>query len=163
MKTILVLRHAKSSWDDPNMSDYERPLNERGRSAAPKVGLILKENNLIPELIISSTAKRAKETSELVKKSIHQPVDIYLSRELYDAGFDAYVSALQTLPKNMQTVLIVGHNPNIEMLVQYLTGKSERMPTAALAHIQCNIKNWPVLSNNIKGKLVHLWRPKELD
>jgi len=128
MKTLLILRHAKSSWSHPGLSDHDRPLNKRGKRDAPRMGQLLREEGLLPDLIISSSAKRAKTTAERVSN---------------ESGY-------------------VGHNPSMEELVEILTGEYQRFPTAALAQVELPIDQWGEFDEDIEGKLVNLWLPKEL-
>jgi len=162
MKTLLILRHAKSSWDEPGLDDCERPLNKRGEKDAPRVGQLLKAKNLVPDLIITSSAKRARQTSELVSKHCRCPGKIEKLKTLYADGPAAYVKALSSIKGDPVRVLIVGHNPDIETLLEDLTGRTERLPTAALALVELPIQRWTDFSPATKGRLLDIWRPKEL-
>src|SRR5437870_2049014 len=117
MKSVLVLRHAKSSWKHPELADQDRPLNKRGKRDAPRMGRILKKERLVPDIIISSTAVRARATAEAVAKASGYQRDITFNRSLYAAGPQAYIDALHDLDDNVR-VLIVGHNPGLEELVE---------------------------------------------
>jgi phosphohistidine phosphatase len=162
MKTLLILRHAKSSWKEADRGDHDRPLNERGRRDAPRIGRLLREENLVPELILSSTAKRAQQTTRAVADESGYPGEIQLSRALYAAGPEAYLDALQSLTGEPTRVLVVGHNPDLQELVEILTGEMVRLPTAALAQVALPIERWQELSEEVEGKLVHLWEPRDL-
>jgi phosphohistidine phosphatase len=165
MKTLLILRHAKSSWKDPNLPDHDRPLNKRGKHDAPRMGKLLKDEDLIPDLIISSTAARAKKTAELVAKVCkYKGEEISLDQSLYGAEPADYLKVLQELSDKDKAVLVVGHSPSVEETVEVLTGSPDViMPTCALAHISLPIQNWAELNKQkIKGKLLKIWRPKEL-
>jgi phosphohistidine phosphatase len=165
MKTLLILRHAKSSWKDPDVPDHDRPLNKRGKHDAPRMGKLLKDEDLIPDLIISSTAARAKKTAELVAKACkYKGEEISLNQSLYGAEPADYLKVLQELSDKHKTVLVVGHSPSVEETVDVLTGSVDViMPTCALAHISLPIQNWAELNEQkIKGKLLKVWRPKEL-
>jgi phosphohistidine phosphatase len=164
MKTLLILRHAKSSWKDPDLPDHDRPLNKRGKHDAPRMGKLLKDEDLIPDLIISSTAARAKKTAELVAKACKYKGGIVRSHSLYVAELADYLKILQELSDKHKAVLVVGHSPSVEETVEVLTGSSDViMPTCALAHISLPIHNWAELNKQkIKGKLLKVWRPKEL-
>ena len=158
MKTLLVLRHAKSSWDDPALGDHERPLNKRGRRDAPRMGELVREYGLIPDVVISSDAVRARRTAEAASFT----GEIRLDSHLYLAGPADILSLLQRVRENAQTVMIVGHNPGLEQLVEQLTGEPQDLPTAALAQIGLPIDQWRDLKRSTRGTLVGLWRPKEL-
>lgn len=162
MKTLLLMRHAKSSWDDARLSDYERPLNERGRHDAPRMGRLLRREGLIPDLIISSSAKRAATTAELVALELSLDSDIRYTEKLYLAEPHAYIMPARQLGDEIETLLMVGHNPGIQELVEQLTDQEERMSTAAIAHIRAPIRKWSELAGGKRYELTHIWRPKEL-
>jgi len=162
MKTLLVLRHAKSSWNDPALDDHERPLNKRGRRDAPRMGELVREYGLIPDVIISSDAVRARVTAEAVAEAARYAGEIRLDPHLYLACPADILSLLATVRENAGPVMIVGHNPGLEKLVEQLTGDRQDMPTAALAQIGLPIDQWRDLKRSTRGTLVGLWRPEEL-
>lgn len=163
MKTLLVLRHAKSSWDDQNLDDHDRPLNARGERDAPRMGRLARKKRLSVELIISSDALRARLTAEAVADAIGYGGQILLDPRLYHASAADILAVLRSaVDDNVTTVMIVGHNPGLEDLVARLTGDPEGLPTAALAQIALPIERWPDLTASTRGTLVGLWRPKEL-
>ena len=166
MKTLLILRHAKSSWKNAGLADHDRPLNKRGEQDAPRMGSLLREQGLIPDLIISSSARRARMTAEAVVEESGYNGEVRFSRELYGAGPEAYLEALQILDDKHLCVMIVGHNPDLEELLEILTGDVEVLPTAALAQVELDIDLWHELSfetDELQGKLIALWRPRELN
>jgi phosphohistidine phosphatase len=163
MKTLLILRHAKSSWKNPNLSDHERPLNKRGKNDAPRMGQLLAREGLVPDLIISSSAVRAKATAEFVALACDYQSEIQYTRDLYHAWPAAYIDILHEVQNKHQRVMVIGHNPGIEELVEELSGEWVRMPTAALAQITPNIDHWADLALDNVEPLVQVWRPKELD
>ena len=162
MKTLLVLRHAKSSWNDSALDDHERPLNQRGRRDAPRMGKLVREYGVIPDVVISSDAVRARLTAEAVAEAFRYGGEILLDPHLYLAGPAEILPLLQRLRENAETVMIVGHNPGLEQLVEQLTGKQQDLPTAALAQIGLPIDRWRDLKRSTRGTLVGLWRPGEL-
>ena len=162
MKTLLVLRHAKSSWSDPALDDHERPLNTRGRRDAPRMGQLVREYGLIPDVVISSDAVRARLTAEAVVEAARYGGEILLDRRLYMAGPADILSRLRTVGEKGESVMIVGHNPGLEELVAQLTGEWQGLPTAALAQIVLPIDRWRDLTLSTRGTLVGHWRPKEL-
>lgn len=162
MRTLLVLRHAKSSWDHSELADHDRPLNKRGMRAAPRMGRLLAEQDLIPDLILSSTAARARTTAELVADACGSPPAIDYLPSLYGAGPEEYLEAASEAGCDDERIMVVGHNPGIELLVALVAGVRERMPTAALAHIELDIDGWED-AMEARGRLIGLWRPKELD
>jgi phosphohistidine phosphatase len=162
MKTLLALRHAKSSWDDAALDDHERPLNKRGRRDAPRMGELVREHGLIPDVVISSDAVRARLTAEAVVEAARYAGAILLDRRLYLAGPADILSLLRTVGEKAETVMIVGHNPGLEELVAQLTGDWQNLPTAALAQIVLPIDRWRDLNLSSRGTLVGHWGPKEL-
>jgi len=162
MKTLLVLRHAKSSWNDPQLDDHERPLNERGRRDGPRMGKLVREYGLIPDIVISSDAVRAQLTAEAVAATARYAGEILLDPRLYLASPADIVSLLRTVRENAETVMIIGHNPGLEELVEQLTDERHDLPTAALAHIVLEIDQWRDLTLSTRGTLLGHWRPKEL-
>jgi phosphohistidine phosphatase len=162
MKTLLILRHAKSSWDKPGLADIERPLNKRGSHDAPRVGAFIKEAGLVPDVIMSSPAVRAIKTAEAVADACSYEGNIEIEEDFYPGGPGDYLEALNNIPDDPRRVMIVGHNPGLEELLNELTGESETLPTAALAQVNLPIQRWLDLDENILGKLVNVWRIKEL-
>ena len=162
MKTLLILRHAKSSWNYPELSDYDRPLNARGKRDAPRMGKHLREQGLIPDRILTSSAKRARKTASRVAKACGYTGKVKKLDAFYDTVVGVYFETLQALSDKYGRVMVVGHNPTMEQLVGYLTGQVRRMPTAALAHIELPIQHWEALDLNTVGTLINLWTPKTL-
>jgi phosphohistidine phosphatase len=162
MKTLLLMRHAKSSWGDPQMADHDRPLSKRGKRDAPRIGRLIREEGLLPDIILSSTALRARMTTEaIIDQSAYQGKIIYLD-ELYLAEPVSYLNALRGLPEEYDRALVIGHNPAMETLVELLSGKPRAMPTSALAYFALPIQLWQDINEETKGKIVYLWRPREL-
>jgi phosphohistidine phosphatase len=163
MKTLLVLRHAKSSWHDPALDDHDRPLNKRGQQDGPRMGELVREHRLTPDVIISSDAVRARLTAEAVAEAARYTSEILLDPHLYIASPAGILAVLRTVREtNAGTVMIVGHNPGLEELVAQLTGEQQDLPTAALAQIVLPIDRWRDLKVSTRGTLLGLWRPKEL-
>ena len=162
MKTLLVLRHAKSSWNHPALDDHERPLNKRGRRDAPRMGELVREYGLIPDVVLSSDAVRARLTAEAVAEVARYAGEILVDPHLYMASPADIISLLPTVRENAETVMIVGHNPGLEKLVEQLTGERHDLPTATLAQIGLPIDQWRDLKLSTRGRLVGLWRPEEL-
>lgn len=162
MKTLLILRHAKSSWNNPRLADHDRPLNERGRADAPRMGVLLRREDLVPDLIVSSTATRAARTAEAVADACGYGDDIVYTRALYHAPPEAYLSLLAELDAPAARIMVVGHNPGVEELLEELCGRHERMPTAALAQVALRLGRWGALSAETPADLVNLWYPRDL-
>ena len=161
MKTLLILRHAKSSWKDAGLLDHDRPLNKRGKRDAPRVGRLILQQGLIPELIVSSTAKRARSTAKRVAKACDYAGEIRLTPQFYHAPAGIYIEVLNHLSEDFSRVMVVGHNPGMEELVARL-GQHCVMPTAALANVSLPIDRWSELDGATEGKLVQVWYPRDL-
>lgn len=162
MKTLLVLRHAKSSWGNDYLADHERPLNDRGKQDAPRMGRLLQAEELVPDLIISSSAERALTTAEFVALNCEYENEIIVTRRFYHADPEDYLEVLAGVDDQYRRVMVVGHNPGMELLVEDLTGESVRMATAALAHLQFDIERWRDVTDETPARLMALWLPKEL-
>lgn len=142
MKILYILRHAKSSWDNPLLADFERPLNARGLDSAPLMGEIINKNNFQPGLILSSPAKRAKQTAVLVKNSGKIESEIQYDERIYEANPQTLLQIISQINFDTDSVMIVGHNPGLEGLIRVLADEDQVMPTASLAVIDLEIENW---------------------
>lgn len=163
MKTLLLLRHAKSSWKNPTLEDHDRPLKKRGRRAAPRMGRLAREQGLTPEIILCSTAVRAVETERLFSEEAEFRGELRLEADLYLAEPEAILALLAKAGlRGAEKVMVVGHNPGLEELLARLTGVEERFPTGALAEVRLPIESWERIEE-AKGELGKLWRPRELD
>jgi len=162
MKTLLLMRHAKSSWKQKELQDFDRPLNKRGKKDAPRMGHLLAQKNVVPQLILSSPAIRARETVEAVIEASKFRGEVRYFDSLYMAEPSIYMDLIQALPEGAERVMLVGHNPGIEAVLQMLTEQVEALPTAAIAQITLPVQNWKSVTLETKGKLDHIWRPKEL-
>ena len=164
MKTLLVLRHGKSSWTDRGRADHDRPLAKRGKRDALRMARLISAHALVPDVVLSSTALRAKDTAERVVAAWRGSApSVRYDRSLYHAGPDAIVDVLRRVrPPDAGRVMLVGHNPGLEELVEVLAGEAETLPTAALAHITLGIDRWSELRPRVRGMLVNVWCPKEL-
>jgi phosphohistidine phosphatase len=155
------MRHAKSSWKDTEIPDIERPLKKRGTKDAEKMGKLLRNKKLVPDLIISSTAERAVKTAEIVAKASKYDHEIIYSESLYMAEPSAIMGTIKEHSKKKKTVMIIGHNPGLEAFLQILTGKVESLPTASIAYLATKIDKWEDLDEDKEVKLKNLWRPKD--
>lgn len=158
-----MLRHAKSSWKDTGLADHERPLNKRGRADAPRVGHVLKERGLAPDLILCSTAKRARQTAKRAVRAGGFRCPVELMDEIYLCEAGRLVEILRSVADSTRRVMLVGHNPGLEDLVESLTGEPATLPTAAVAHIELAVDAWSELGNSAGGRLVSVWVPREPD
>lgn len=160
MKTLILMRHAKSSWKDHDVKDIERPLKKRGKKDAQNMGKILVEKELLPQKIYSSNAKRAARTTELVLETIKVETPVEYLEQLYMAEVPVYYNLLKSLPDEFERVMIVGHNPGLESLLQLMSSQIESLSTSAMAVISLPIKSWKELGAETKGDLVDLFKPK---
>ena len=162
-KTLIIMRHAKSSWDNPGLADYDRPLNKRGLRDASRMAQWLSESELIPDQVIASAACRANQTASIVTNELALETEIFETRDLYLSDYDAYLEQVSYLPNDVETVLVIGHNPTMESLVYLLSGESVSMPTAAIAVIQLPIDTWSNQVTSASANLVKHVFPKSLD
>ena len=162
MKTLLVQRHAKSSWKHSELSDHDRPLNKRGKRDAPRMGRLVAAQGLRPDVVVSSTARRARRTAEEVARHAGCEGAVQLDRRLYLASPDEIVDVVRGVAGNARRVMVVGHNPGLEDLVARLAGRRETLPTAALAALHLSIRSWTELTASTAGALAGPWRPREL-
>ena len=158
-KELLLMRHAKSSWGDSSISDHDRPLNKRGRLGAPYMGRLLKEQGLLPELLLVSTAVRAQQTMEALVRESKFDGEIISIKRLYLAEIPDYVDVLSEVPHGISRVLIIAHNPGIADFAELLSGASIPMCTAGLAHIDCQVGELAQVSSSTRGKLIGFHRP----
>ncbi len=158
MKNLLIMRHAKSDWGQ-NLPDIERPLNKRGKKAAPLMAEQLKKMNKIPELIISSPAQRAMSTAERVKENLNLKKDIKVVETFYFGYMADVIEEIKNTDDQYDRILIVGHNPVWEDLVSELSSDHEYivMPTAAIASVIFDANSWRKIK---KGKLEWMITPK---
>ncbi len=159
MKTLYLLRHAKSSWKDVSLADIDRPLKKRGKNAADFIGRFLLDNKEFPDLILCSPAKRAKETIDIVKKSAKLLSGLRYDKRIYGANPHTLMKVVSEIDNNVNSVLLVGHNPAMEEFLESLTGQALRMPTAALAKINLRVGSWRELSMN-EGELLFFVTPR---
>lgn len=167
-RELLILRHAKSDWDTGAVTDFERPLNKRGRSDAPRVGAWLYREGLVPDHVVSSPAERARQTATKVCKRLDfKKKKIVWEPSLYEAGVSAILEVLARCPTEAATVLLIGHNPGLETLIQHLTGEDldipedgKLLPTATVARLEMP-DDWNRLTPG-SAQLVSLTRPRGL-
>ncbi|WP_075349719.1 SixA phosphatase family protein [Algoriphagus marinus] len=148
MRKIIFVRHAKSSWDNPNLRDHDRPLSERGLRDAPRMAKRLKDKNILPDLILSSTAKRAKQTAEITAKNLGLSQSIIqFESNLYHASPKEILNQIKTISdQSIGTLIVVGHNPGFNDLIEYLGGSIENLPTAGQFGFKLAIREWSEIS-----------------
>ncbi|SCA55348.1 Phosphohistidine phosphatase [Candidatus Terasakiella magnetica] len=170
MKHLLLLRHAKSSWADPSLSDFDRPLNARGLKAASKMSRFLSEKMELPDVILCSTAMRTRQTLKPLLDVYAHSFEIKLSRELYHASDMSMLDMIQNVEGKADVVMVIGHNPGMEQLADYVCGKggeddlyemSLKFPTAACAHLSFDVDNWSKIGR-ASGVLKRFFKPRDL-
>jgi phosphohistidine phosphatase len=134
MHTLTLMRHAKSSWDDPALSDHDRPLNARGNAAADTMAARLKDSGYRPDLLIASSALRAQETAKAIQKA-YAGLALRTEPLLYEAPPSVYADVIRRLPEHVNDVMIVGHNPAMEWMAEALSGGFLKVPTAAYLRV----------------------------
>ena len=145
MKTLFLLRHAKSSWVDDNLSDFDRPLNKQGLEIIPRVGENIFDGKFQIDQILSSPAKRAKQTAILVREAAQLKADIKYDERIYEASPHRLLDVVSGTEEANTSVLLVGHNPGLEGFIKILTGEIQSMQTGTLAVIDLKIEQWSEL------------------
>jgi phosphohistidine phosphatase len=168
-RRLVLLRHAKSSWKSEAEDDFDRPLAKRGKQEAVKVGIWLKQQKLIPDLVLSSPAARARKTILKVCRELRLDCDeIRWTPEIYDASLDDLIKVIKTCPDKAKTVMIVGHNPGLEYLLEYLcrdpppVGKDGKLlTTGCIANLELPTK-WSAAGQSV-ARLVSITRPADME
>jgi phosphohistidine phosphatase len=160
MKTLLLLRHAKSENASPGMADFDRALNDRGKKEAQAVGLLIQKQSLRCDLVLSSPARRARETTELVLNAAGLTSEVRYDQQIYDAGPLPLSEVVSQIEPERSMVLLVGHNPGMEELLNLLTNRAEHMATGTLAKIDLKGSRWSQILEE-KGSLDWIIKPKE--
>lgn len=162
MKTLSLLRHAKSSWDDPALEDFDRPLNKRGIHDAPLMAAYLRDNARPPQQIVSSPALRAITTANIMAAELGMDDKAIIEEPaIYDAGVNDLIDVGRQLNDSMDHIMMVGHNPGLSILAGILTGKSYDMPTCAVLNLKLDIDTWSNLIPGV-GSQVAYYRPKDI-
>lgn len=156
------MRHAKSSWADQNQSDFERPLNARGRADATRMGGLIRREDLIPDQIITSSAVRALKTARLFAEESGYEGELSVTRHLYHAPPESYYEVLNRLDDAVERAMVVGHNPGIETFLSKIILTWTSMTTANIAHVQLEVNKWHQFDEGMSGRLVDFWQPKTL-
>jgi phosphohistidine phosphatase len=162
MKTLLLMRHAKSSWKDTSVPDHQRPLNKRGKRDAPWMGKLLRDESIVLDAILCSTAIRAVETVKGLLREYTFEGEIQYFEDLYQAGPETIIEILKQLPETVDAVIVIAHNPGLDEFLEIVCDECGHMPTACIAHIQYPIERWIDLRESTRGEIVHFWKPWEL-
>ncbi len=171
MLHLYLLRHAKSSWNEPALRDFDRPLAPRGWNAAPRMGEYMKNAGYQPDTVLCSPAKRTRETLEMVQRHLATPRHIYMNKAIYHADSSNLLELIQMAPEETENLLLIGHNPGIQELALTLAGEGDRgtwqnmwskFPTAALAVLRFDANGWRKIRAR-SGNLVDFMTPKRLN
>jgi phosphohistidine phosphatase len=161
MRRLVLLRHAKSSWSNPAMSDWERPLNERGKRDAPEMAHKMLKDACQPSLIICSDAVRTRDTLNLLLPVLgSENKEVVFEGRIYEAELQTLLSITQSISDDHETVLVIGHNPGLSLLAMYYTGEPIEMPTCAYVEMEFQIDSWSGLSRGL-GNLRSFEYPKK--
>ena len=161
MKKILIMRHAKSDWSDGSLRDFDRPLNDRGKKAAPLMGREIKSLGITPDLIISSPALRARMTAEAVAENCDYQNDIIWNDSFYFGYTNEIINAIKSVDETIHSVMIFGHNPTWSTVAEILSGEFISMKTADVVVLEFEGK-WKKVDKD-KCKLVEHLNPKMLE
>ncbi len=167
-KRLLLIRHAKSSWADPGLIDHDRPLSDRGRKAAIAVGRFLRQSGLEPDLVVCSSAIRARQTLEFLRFAVETEVAIESS--LYGAAAASLLSRIRSIPPGVRSAVLIAHNPGMEELARVLAGpdsdlaSADKFPTAAVAEFRYLTPTWAAVGSGRAGQggLVTFVVPRDL-
>ena len=167
MKRIVLLRHAKSAWDDPTIRDRERPLSPRGRKAAKRVGRWAKKHGVRPQLVVCSSAVRARQTLERVLPGLGEPA-VWIEVTLYAASAETLLARIRALPEEVDEAMLVGHNPGLMDLTLLLAAPGrnrrraqENVPTGALVELELETERWAEVAAG-EARLTRFVVPREL-
>lgn len=169
MKTLYVLRHAKSDWSESSLKDFDRPLNDRGRKASETIGAEMRRRGVRPDLVLASPALRVRQTLALVQDGYGQAFYVREERRIYAADVSTLIDVVCSIPDDAERAMLVGHNPGLQDLVLLLadgpddlrSNVAERFPTAALAEIRFEFDSWKKVARG-SGQLQSLTKPRDL-
>jgi len=160
MKKLMLVRHAKSGWDIPDLTDFERPLNVRGEETAPEMAKRLLNKGIVPQYIVSSPAERAKATANIFAQIFNLEEPQY-NTAIYEASYHTLLSVVNKLPDEYNYIALFGHNPGISELVYYLTDKMYDMSTCAVVVIHFDAVSWQTISGST-GTIEYYDYPKNV-
>jgi phosphohistidine phosphatase len=147
MKKLIIIRHAKSSWDDPFLNDHERPLSERGYRDAPQMAQRLKKKEIYPDAMLSSDAERAKTTALITAENLHFPKEkILFTNQLYHASASSIFEEIRKTKNDIKTLFVFGHNPGFNDLIDKLGGEIDNLPTSGQFGFKFDVDAWDEIS-----------------
>lgn len=162
MKTLLLMRHGKASWKDAKKDeDKIRPLNKKGEKDSEKMSELLMEKEMFPQVILASTARRTRETALIFMEQCCTELTFIALDSLYMAEPPSIIEALRMVQDSAERIMVIGHNPGLESLLQLLTGEVEGIPTAGVAELELPIDTWADLSLETRTEKWKKWKPKD--
>ncbi|MDK9693045.1 MAG: histidine phosphatase family protein [Sulfurimonas sp.] len=161
MKKLYIIRHAKSSWKDEALNDFDRPLNKRGKQNAPFMGKRVKERGITPDIIVSSPAMRAKTTAKMIAKEVNYSKDILFNQDIYESSPSRLHEILTNIDNNCGILFLVGHNPSLNMLAGYYVDFSQNIPTCGVVEIEFDCDKWADISAK-NAKFISFDYPKKI-
>jgi phosphohistidine phosphatase len=162
MKNLLLMRHAKSSWKEASLPDHQRPLNGRGKRDAPQMGRHIRDQGIRVDALLCSTAVRARETAVGFLQEYPFDGKVGYIDDLYQAGPETIISVLNQLPDDVETAMVIAHNPGLDEFLEIVCDECGHMPTGCVAYIKYSLERWADLREYSRGELVQLWTPREL-
>jgi phosphohistidine phosphatase len=162
MKTLYIIRHAKSSWKYAELADIDRPLKKRGKRDANLMGTFLLEKNIVPDIILTSPAKRAKQTAQKIANCIHAPDErIFVKQSLYYGGMPDIIRTIQNIQDSFGHAFLFGHNPEFTELAHYLSHfHSDKIPTLGIVCLEFDTESWKDVKRNT-GTVLFFEYPKK--
>ncbi len=160
MKKLYLIRHAKSDWSNPSLDDFDRPLNKKGKKNASFMGKILRKKEVLPDLIISSPAYRARETAKKIAKKVNYREEIMYNEYIYEASLKTILEIINFIEDEYDEVFLIGHNPALNMLAFHLTNFNTNLPTCGILEIEFNCQIWREVSKKC-AKFVSFEYPKK--
>lgn len=161
MKKLYLIRHAKSSWSNPLLDDFDRPLNKRGKTNAPFMAKLLLQQEIIPDVILSSPAVRAKTTAEIFANTLHYTQEIIFNKALYLTSTSTLLNIVQFIPDELNTVFLFGHNPELTQFANKISGGNiENIPTCGVCGFELFGTSWKNLNTN-SSQLILFEYPKK--
>jgi len=159
MKTLIVLRHGKAEHHSDGGTDFDRGLTRRGLQDSAAVGCLLKTRKLVPDYIVSSSAKRAQMTADSVAEGCGFSARIVFADEIYEASVSRLFSLVQQIDESARTALIAGHNPGLWGLIETLSEPVPHFPTCAWTQLEIDVENWGEVTDSSRAELVTFWHP----
>ena len=162
MKNLYIIRHAKSSWKFPELADSDRPLNKRGKRDAPEMGRRLKVRGAVPDLILSSPAKRAQKTAKIIAEAVgYPPKKVRFQNAIYHGGIDNILNVLTEMENHIECIFLVGHNPSLTYFANNLAGTEiDNIPTCGIVRVDFSVDTWRKITWG-KGTFIFFDYPKK--